>query len=43
LRIADIAVGDDARVFQRIAVECQDANHRRFEREKHTGLYLRGP
>jgi hypothetical protein len=43
LRIADVAIGDDARIFERIAVERQDANHRGFEREENAGLYLRRP
>jgi hypothetical protein len=42
LRVADVVVGDDAGIFQGIAIKRKDAERRRFEREEHTGLNLSG-
>src|SRR5271167_1593738 len=42
LRVADVAVGDDAGIFQRVAVKGQDANERRLKGDEHPRLYLRG-
>ena len=42
LRVADMVVGDHARILQRVAVEREDAGERRLEGEEHPGLNLRG-
>ena len=37
LSVADVVVGDDARALRRVAVEADDADERRLEREKTPG------